>query len=309
MSKKDIVCQICENFGDFLIFCEGECCKYFYLECLGLILFFDSKFVCMECKIGQYLCFLCKVFGKDVKCCFVGVCGKFYYEVCVCKFFIVIFELKGFCCFQYCCFVCFMEKDIYKVSKGCMMRCLRCLVVYYFGDVCIVVGSMLVFFYVFICSNYFKWSSNFFFVVNVGFCFVCVRGGRLFCCELCLVFFYLECLSIEMLEGCWNCNDCKVGKKLYYKQIVWVKLGNYRWWLVEICNFRFVLLNIQGFKYDLGDFFVFFFGFYDYYWVYQGRVFFYVEGDKSFVEGQISINKIFKKVLEEVVKCFQELKV
>lgn len=68
-----------------------------------------------------------------------------------------------------------------------------------------------------------------------------------------------------------------------------------RWWPAEICNPRSVPLNIQGLKHDIGDFPVFFFGSHDYYWVHQGRVFPYVEGDKSFAEGQTSINKTFKK--------------
>ncbi|NXJ24102.1 NSD3 methyltransferase, partial [Dicrurus megarhynchus] len=136
----------------------------------------------------------------------------------------------------------------------------------------------------------------------------CEKGGKLLCCESCPASFHPECLSIEMPEGCWNCNDCKAGKKLRYKQIVWVKLGNYRWWPAEICNPRSVPLNIQGLKHDIGDFPVFFFGSHDYYWVHQGRVFPYVEGDKSFAEGQTSINKTFKKALEEAAKRFQELK-
>ncbi|XP_053515874.1 histone-lysine N-methyltransferase NSD3 isoform X6 [Artibeus jamaicensis] len=134
------------------------------------------------------------------------------------------------------------------------------------------------------------------------------QGGRLLCCESCPASFHPECLSIDMPEGCWSCNDCKAGKKLRYKQIVWVKLGNYRWWPAEICNPRSVPLNIQGLKHDLGDFPVFFFGSHDYYWVHQGRVFPYVEGDKSFADGQTSINKTFKKALEEAAKRFQELK-
>ncbi|XP_025920231.1 histone-lysine N-methyltransferase NSD3 isoform X3 [Apteryx rowi] len=136
----------------------------------------------------------------------------------------------------------------------------------------------------------------------------CEKGGKLLCCESCPASFHPECLNIEMPEGCWNCNDCKAGKKLHYKQIVWVKLGNYRWWPAEICNPRSVPLNIQGLKHDIGDFPVFFFGSHDYYWVHQGRVFPYVEGDKSFAEGQTSINKTFKKALEEAAKRFQELK-
>ncbi|KAF0878356.1 NSD3 methyltransferase, partial [Crocuta crocuta] len=366
ISKKDTVCQICESSGDSLIPCEGECCKHFHLECLGLASPPDGKFICMECKTGQHPCFSCKVSGTDVKRCSVGACGKFYHEACVRKFPTAIFESKGFRCPQHCCSACSMEKDIYKASKGRMMRCLRCPIAYHSGDACIAAGSIFVSSYVLICSNHSKRSSGSSSAINVGFCFVCARGlivqdhsdpmfssyaykshyllnesnraelmklpmipsssaskkkcekgGRLLCCESCPASFHPECLSIEMPEGCWNCNDCKAGKKLHYKQIVWVKLGNYRqvfprtqrkWWPAEICNPRSVPLNIQGLKHDLGDFPVFFFGSHDYYWVHQGRVFPYVEGDKSFAEGQTSINKTFKKALEEAAKRFQELK-
>ncbi|XP_064421578.1 histone-lysine N-methyltransferase NSD3 isoform X3 [Latimeria chalumnae] len=134
------------------------------------------------------------------------------------------------------------------------------------------------------------------------------KGGRLLCCESCPASFHPECLNIEMPEGSWYCNECKAGKKLHYKQIVWVKLGNYRWWPAEICSPRSVPHNIQGIKHDIGDFPVFFFGSHDYYWVHRGRVFPYVEGDKSFAEGQISGSKTFKKALDEAAKRFQELK-
>ncbi|XP_035867486.1 histone-lysine N-methyltransferase NSD3 isoform X9 [Phyllostomus discolor] len=365
-NKKDTVCQICESSGDSLIPCEGECYKYFHLECLGSPSLPDGKFVCMECKTGQHPCFSCKVSGTEVKRCSVGACGKFYHEACVRKFPTAIFEPKGFRCPQHCCSACSMEKDIHKASKGRMMRCLRCPVAYHSGDACIAAGSIFVSSYILICSNHSKRSSNSSSAVNVGFCFVCARGlivqdhsdpmfssyaykshyllnesnraelmklpmipsssaskkkcekviktvylfqgGRLLCCESCPASFHPECLSIDMPEGCWNCNDCKAGKKLHYKQIVWVKLGNYRWWPAEICNPRSVPLNIQGLKHDLGDFPVFFFGSHDYYWVHQGRVFPYVEGDRSFADGQTSINKTFKKALEEAAKRFQELK-
>ncbi|XP_077000286.1 histone-lysine N-methyltransferase NSD3 isoform X5 [Tamandua tetradactyla] len=308
MNKKDTVCQICESSGDSLIPCEGDCYKHFHLECLGLTSLPDGKFICMECKTGQHQCFSCKVSGTDVKQCSVGACGKFYHETCVRKFPTAVFETKGFRCPQHCCSACSMEKDIHKASKGRMMRCLRCPVAYHSGDACIAAGSVFVSSYILICSNHSKRTSNSSSAINVGFCFVCARGGRLLCCESCPASFHPECLSIELPEGCWNCNDCKAGKKLHYKQIVWVKLGNYRWWPAEICNPRSVPLNIQGLKHDLGDFPVFFFGSHDYYWVHQGRVFPYVEGDKSFAEGQTSINKTFKKALEEAAKRFQELK-
>uniref|UniRef100_A0A8C0FFR3 Histone-lysine N-methyltransferase NSD3 n=1 Tax=Bubo bubo TaxID=30461 RepID=A0A8C0FFR3_BUBBB len=299
--------KICESSGESLVSCEGECCSVFHLECLGLKSVPDEKFICTECKNGEHTCFSCKLPGKDVKRCSVNTCGKFYHEACVRKFATALFESRGFRCPQHCCTACSVDKDIHKASKGRMVRCFRCPIAYHSGDGCIAAGSLFVSSHILICSNHSKrnHSSS---AVNVGFCFVCARGGKLLCCESCPASFHPECLNIEMPEGCWNCNDCKAGKKLRYKQIVWVKLGNYRWWPAEICNPRSVPLNIQGLKHDIGDFPVFFFGSHDYYWVHQGRVFPYVEGDKSFAEGQTSINKTFKKALEEAAKRFQELK-
>ncbi|CAL8345488.1 unnamed protein product [Lota lota] len=137
---------------------------------------------------------------------------------------------------------------------------------------------------------------------NVG------KGGKLLCCDSCPASFHPECLEVEMPEGAWSCSDCRVGKKPRYKQIVWVKLGNYRWWPAEICNPRLVPSNIQSLRHDIGDFPVFFFGSHDYYWINQGRVFPYVENDKNFATGQINVNKTFKKALEEAARRFQELR-
>nr|XP_048312392.1 histone-lysine N-methyltransferase NSD3 isoform X2 [Myodes glareolus] len=355
-SKKDSVCQVCESTGDSLVSCEGECCRHFHVECLGLSAAPEGRFICQECETGQHPCFSCKVAGKDVKRCSVNVCGKFYHEACVRKFPTAIFESKGFRCPQHCCSSCSMERDIYKASKGRMMKCLRCPIAYHVGDACIAAGSVSVSSHILICSNHSKRSSHSS-AINVGFCFVCARGlvvqdhsdpmfssyaykshyllnesnraelmkspmipsssaskkkcekgGKLLCCESCPAAFHPECLSIDLPQGCWSCDYCRAGRKLHYKQIVWVKLGNYRWWPAEICSPRSVPLNIQGLRHDLGDFPVFFFGSHDYYWVHQGRVFPYVEGDKSFAEGQTSINKTFKKALEEAAKRFLELK-
>ncbi|XP_076140069.1 histone-lysine N-methyltransferase NSD3 isoform X2 [Alosa pseudoharengus] len=134
------------------------------------------------------------------------------------------------------------------------------------------------------------------------------KGGRLLCCEGCPAAFHPECLNVEMPEGVWLCSECRTGKKPHYKQIVWVKLGNYRWWPAEICNPRLVPTNIQTLKHDVGDFPVFFFGSHDYYWSNQGRVFPYVESDRNYAEGQVGINKTFKKALEEAARRFQELR-
>ncbi|MBN3316447.1 NSD3 methyltransferase, partial [Atractosteus spatula] len=359
-SKKDTVCQICENFGDTLVSCDGDCCRLFHLECLGLTSLLEGKFTCMECKNGAHSCFSCKASGSDVKRCSVSGCGRFYHESCVRKHANATFESKGFRCPQHSCATCALERDMHKASKGRMMRCIRCPTAYHTGDSCVAAGSVVITPHIIICSNHSSSKKNGHITspVNVGWCFVCARGllvqdnsdnifssyaykshylltesnraelmklpmipssssatkkncgkgGRLLCCESCPASFHPECLNIEMPDGIWFCNECRIGKKPHYKQIVWVKLGNYRWWPAEICNPRLVPFNIQTLKHDIGDFPVFFFGSHDYYWINQGRVFPYVEGDKNFADGQIGINKTFKKALEEAAKRFQELK-
>uniref|UniRef100_A0A803SZN1 Histone-lysine N-methyltransferase NSD3 n=1 Tax=Anolis carolinensis TaxID=28377 RepID=A0A803SZN1_ANOCA len=299
-SKKDSICQICESSGESLLSCEGECYRVFHTECLGLSSQPEGKFICIECKNGQHTCFSCKLPGKDVKRCSVNACGKFYHEACVRKFATTVFESRGFRCPQHCCTSCSVDKDIHKASKG--------LIVQDHSDPLFSSYANK--------SHYLLNESNRAELMKLPMIppsssaskKKCEKGGKLLCCESCPASFHPECLHIEMPNGSWNCNDCKAGKKLRYKQIVWVKLGNYRWWPAEICNPRSVPLNIQGLKHDIGDFPVFFFGSHDYYWVHQGRVFPYVEGDKSFAEGQTNINKTFKKALEEAAKRFQELK-
>ncbi|XP_063787606.1 histone-lysine N-methyltransferase NSD3 isoform X2 [Pseudophryne corroboree] len=355
-SKRDTVCQICEHFGESLVSCDGDCSRLFHLECLGMDILPDGKFVCMECKTGLHTCFSCKIPSTSVKRCSVPSCGKFYHEACARQYSATVFDSRGFRCPHHCCSSCTADKDLYRASKGRMLRCVRCPVAYHSGDSCVAAGSLILSFSLIICSNHSKRSGHSSCAVNVSFCFVCARGlivqdytlvssmsfkshfllndskraelmkipmipssspaflkksekgGKLLCCESCPAAFHPSCLNMEMPQGSWSCNDCRTGKKLHYKQIVWVKLGNYRWWPAEICNPRSVPLNIQGLKHDIGDFPVFFFGSHDYYWVHQGRVFPYVEGDKSFAEGQTSINKTFKKALEEAAKRFHELK-
>ncbi|XP_035234563.1 histone-lysine N-methyltransferase NSD3-like isoform X1 [Anguilla anguilla] len=317
-SKKDTVCQICESFGDSLVSCEGDCCRLFHLECLGLSTLPEGKFTCVECRNGSHSCFSCKTPGGEVKRCSVGGCGRFYHDSCVRKLPGASTDSKGLRCPQHSCATCCLERDLHKAAKGRMMRCLRCPVAYHTGDGCVAAGSLAITPHVIVCSNHSgsKKNGHVTSPVNVGWCFICARatkknigkGGRLLCCESCPASFHPECLDMEMPEGSWCCSECRQGKKPHYKQIVWVKLGSYRWWPAEICNPRLVPSNIQTLKHDIGDFPVFFFGSHDYYWINQGRVFPYVESDKNFAEGQMSINKTFKKALEEAAKRFQELK-
>ncbi|XP_063065935.1 histone-lysine N-methyltransferase NSD3 isoform X3 [Engraulis encrasicolus] len=315
-SKRDNICQKCEAFGESLVCCEGECSRLLHPECLGAGT--EGEPICQECKTGSHACFSCKMAEGEVRRCAVTGCGRYYHEPCARKYPGTTFDLRGLCCPQHSCATCCMERDLQKACKGRMMRCIRCPLAYHMGDGCVAAGCVQITPHLLLCSNHSTARRNGHLCspVNVGWCFLCARatqknigkGGRLLCCEGCPAAFHPECLSVEMPEGVWLCSECRAGKKPHYKQIVWVKLGNYRWWPAEICNPRLVPSNIQSLKHDVGDFPVFFFGSHDYYWSNQGRVFPYVETDKNFAEGQVGINKTFKKALEEAARRFQELK-
>uniref|UniRef100_A0A8D3E491 Histone-lysine N-methyltransferase NSD3 n=1 Tax=Scophthalmus maximus TaxID=52904 RepID=A0A8D3E491_SCOMX len=321
--RRDTVCQICEVYGEGLVVCEGDCSRQFHSECLGLTSLPEGRFTCLECRNGNHPCFSCKTVGQEgqeVTRCSVLGCGCYYHEDCVRKLPGTTSSPDGgFCCPQHSCSTCCLERDLQRATKGRLMRCIRCPLAYHTGDSCVAAGSVILTHHIMICSSHGSAKRNGLLTspINVGWCFLCARGGKLLCCDSCPASFHPECLEIEMPEGAWSCSDCRAGKKPHYKQIVWVKLGNYRyaertdsrlWWPAEICNPRLVPSNIQSLRHDVGDFPVFFFGSHDYYWINQGRVFPYVENDKNFVTGQININKTFKKALEEAARRFQELK-
>ncbi|MEQ2224021.1 hypothetical protein ILYODFUR_003106 [Ilyodon furcidens] len=317
--QRDTVCQICEVYGEGLVLCEGDCNRQFHLECLGLSSPPEGRFTCNECRNGNHPCFGCKSADPEVTRCSMPGCGCFYHDDCVRKLpGTTSGSGGGFCCPQHSCSTCCLERDVQRASKGRLIRCIRCPLAYHPSDSCLAAGSVILTHHIMICSNHGSTKKNGLLSspVNVGWCFLCARatkknvgkGGKLLCCDSCPASFHPECLEMEMPEGSWSCSDCRAGKKPHYKQIVWVKLGNYRWWPAEICNPRLVPSNIQSLRHDIGDFPVFFFGSHDYYWINQGRVFPYVENDKNFVTGQININKTFKKALEEAARRFQELK-
>uniref|UniRef100_A0A6J0ULI6 Histone-lysine N-methyltransferase NSD2 isoform X1 n=1 Tax=Pogona vitticeps TaxID=103695 RepID=A0A6J0ULI6_9SAUR len=309
--RKEYVCQLCEKPGDLLL-CEGRCFGAFHARCTGLSEKPSGNFICIECSSGVHSCFVCKEKKSEVKRCAVSHCGKFYHEACVKKFPLTIFENRGFRCPLHSCVSCYVTNPSNpKVSKGKMLRCVRCPVAYHVGDGCVAAGCTLITSTSIICTNHFtatKGKSHHAHV-NVSWCFVCSKGGSLLCCESCPAAFHPDCLNIEMPDGSWFCNDCKAGKKIHFQDIIWVKLGNYRWWPAEVCHPKNVPPNIQKMKHEIGEFPVFFFGSKDYYWTHQARVFPYMEGDQgSRYQGMKAIGKVFKNALQDAEARFQEIK-
>ncbi|XP_036618945.1 LOW QUALITY PROTEIN: histone-lysine N-methyltransferase NSD2 [Trichosurus vulpecula] len=310
-AKKEYVCQLCEKSGSLLL-CEGPCYGAFHLSCLGLSRRPEGKFICSECTSGIHSCFVCKEKKTEVKRCVVSQCGKFYHEACVKKYHLTVFESRGFRCPLHSCVSCHVTNPSNpRSSKGKMMRCVRCPVAYHGGDGCLAAGCSVIASNNIVCTNHFtaRKGKSHHAHVNVSWCFVCSKGGSLLCCESCPAAFHPDCLNIEMPDGSWYCNDCRAGKKLHFQDIIWVKLGNYRWWPAEVCHPKNVPPNIQKMKHEIGEFPVFFFGSKDYYWTHQARVFPYMEGDRgSRYQGIKGIGKVFKNALQEAEARFREIK-
>ncbi|XP_068132273.1 histone-lysine N-methyltransferase NSD2 isoform X2 [Hyperolius riggenbachi] len=310
-SKRELVCQMCEQTGDLLL-CEGPCVSAFHLSCVGLSRKPSGQFLCEECTTGIHSCFVCKKKDTEVKRCSTINCGKFYHDSCLRKYSHAVFDSKGFRCPLHHCASCLVSKSsTTRVIKTKLIRCIRCPVAYHGGDACIAAGCTILTPSHIICTGHFsaKKEKRHHAHVNVSWCFICSNGGNLLCCESCPSAFHPECLNIEMPEGTWFCNECRAGKKPRYQDIIWVKLGNYRWWPAEVRHPKNIPPNIQKMKHEIGEFPVFFFGSKDYYWTHHARVFPYMEGDRgSRHHGVKSIGKVFKNALQEAEDRFCELR-
>ncbi|XP_056397227.1 LOW QUALITY PROTEIN: histone-lysine N-methyltransferase NSD2 [Hyla sarda] len=296
--KKELVCLVCEKAGDLLL-CEGLCCSAFHLSCLGLSVRPNGPFQCEECTSGIHSCFSCKQKDTNVKRCSASHCGKYYHDSCLRQYPNAVLDGKGFRCPLHHCASCLVPSHSNaRTIKGKLIRCVRCPVSYHGGDSCIAAGCTLLSPSSIICSAHFvaKKGKTHHAHVNVCWCFVCSNGGSLLCCESCPAAFHPDCLNIEMPDGSWFCSDCRAGKKPRYQDIIWVKLGNYRWWPAEVCHPKNIPPNIQKMKHEIGEFPVYFFGSKDYYWTHHARVFPLHGGDRgSKHHGVKGIGKVFKK--------------
>ncbi|KAK3526082.1 hypothetical protein QTP70_014657 [Hemibagrus guttatus] len=309
-SLKENVCQVCEETGELLL-CEGQCCGAFHLQCIGLSETPTGRFICQECTAGVHTCFVCKQPGEDVRRCMIPVCGKFYHMDCIMKFTPTVQQNRGFRCSLHVCLSCYITNPTNpSSSKGRLTRCVRCPVAYHANDYCMAAGSVPLANNSFLCPNHFtprKGCKNHEHI-NVSWCFVCSEGGSLLCCESCPAAFHRECLNIEMPKDNWYCNDCRAGKKPHYKDILWVKVGRYRWWPAEVTQPKNVPEKVLRMKHEVGEFPVHFFGSKDYVWTYQARCFPYMEGDAHNKEKMgKGTDAVYKKALNEAAERFREL--
>ncbi|XP_055956003.1 histone-lysine N-methyltransferase NSD2 isoform X2 [Patella vulgata] len=308
-TKRENICTICEQTGQ-LIECQGACQGHFHATCLALTENPDGEFRCGECLKNEHTCFRCKVASTDTRKCSVSSCGKFYHEECFKKYPQSRIEGKSYFCPLHTCATCAADNPKNpKATKGRLLRCVRCPVAYHAGDYCIAAGSINLAGNYIVCSSHFqpnkthRHHSH----VNVSWCFQCSKGGTLLCCESCPAAYHPDCLKMTFPEGSWYCSDCSSGKKPLYGDLIWIKIGSYRWWPGEVCHPRNVPLNIQEKPHQVGEFPVRFFGSHDFYWTHQGRVFLFQEGDKGSHDGGAAkgLTKIFQRGVVEATEAFK----
>ncbi|XP_031349604.1 uncharacterized protein LOC116175568 isoform X2 [Photinus pyralis] len=254
--------------------------------------------------------------------CSLFSCGKFYHRKCIklwpqTQWSLISTEkhkksdklLDTFICPCHICHTCTSDDPRAATSRSGkkLARCLHCPAAYHTTNYCIPAGTQILSSAQIICPRHFKKhittkkNAKQVRTINTPWCFICSKGGDLICCETCPTSVHTDCLTINLLDDdTFICEDCESGRFPLYDEIVWVKLGKYRWWPAIILFPNEVPDNVKALPHNSGEFVVKFFGTHDHYWVGRGRVFLFQEGDKGHCSpSKKRMDALFKKSIEE----------
>ncbi|KAJ8920113.1 hypothetical protein NQ315_011769 [Exocentrus adspersus] len=213
-------------------------------------------------------------------------------------------DMDSFVCPLHVCHTCVSDDPRAATSRcsgGKIVKCLRCPSTYHSSNLCIPAGTAILSSSQILCPRHRDDKHT----INTTWCFICSEGGHLICCETCPTSVHPECLPVNLTDDDkFICEDCESGRLPLYDEIVWVKLGWFRWWPAVILFPNEVPPNIRNRKHGTGEFVVKFFGTYDYNWVTRGRSFLFQEGDTSQCNTVKKKNKVdvaFNTAVEEAV--------
>ncbi|XP_059161683.1 histone-lysine N-methyltransferase NSD2-like [Physella acuta] len=285
------VCLVCGQGGGVLLKCPGprgkkvrSCGQQFHVQCLNK----DQEDVgrCPNCQ-SDHVCSSCQKLDKATRKC--SQCPKFYHEGCVSNR-LAVWKEKTFTCPLHVCSTCVSTR-----SRSCsdpLYSCVRCPTAYHGSNLCLPAGSHILDNNLLICPGHLKAvkTNSQHARVNMKQCVECGKGENLKLCHSCPAAYHPTCggaefkgqaIDTEKLsetlgtqqKEIWLCPHCVQGRKLLYGDIVWIKLGFYRWWPGEICHPLTVPKKVAKKSHRIGEFPVRFFGENVYCWSHQGRVY------------------------------------
>ena len=326
--KKSNVCSICElSDATDLIACDAQCQRFFHKSCYDLK--FNQypinckSFKCFECTNSIFNCFICHFDKKDnqkAKKCTINGCGRYFHEACIEKLdktLVKSYSQAPFVCPSHKCKKCLVDSHFEEnesesnsndktsslLSKGRLLRCLRCPTSYHVSEDCLAAGSILLGGNFIICPNHFKPISKDkdHRIANVPWCFACCKFNEVICCSRCPASYHFDCIeepseqllsnyknfikesktthhqtsdrslnqAIENKENVkseklvvesinkkidsnssstnldstktefdWICSNCQYDKRPTYGEIVWAKVGQYRFWPAKVMHPR-----------------------------------------------------------------------
>lgn len=250
---------------------------------------------------NKHTCFACKLKDDNVVKCSVKACDKFYHGKCLEK--LPTSKVESSACPLHLCLCCYnVNPKNPQISKGQMYKCFKCPTAFHAKDECTIPGSVILTHDVMSCPDHFspEKQRQYPAVMNLLFCVQCGCNTNLIFCEFCPLSIHMHCIKEKSFSaGKYVCNRCESRKILFYNDIVWAKICNFRWWPARILNPKEVPVDVQKIKHFEGEFPVQFFETGEYFWTQKGRVFPFTYKNIGFEDADISHN--FKKQMQDIV--------
>ncbi|VVC34203.1 Zinc finger, PHD-type,Zinc finger, RING-type,PWWP domain,Zinc finger, FYVE/PHD-type,SET [Cinara cedri] len=251
---------------------------------------FNNK--CSQCTDGKSVCFVCEspIDKKEelVSCKFKN-CSNFFHTNCLEEWPQSLWiQDNRVMCPHHNCHFCISDNPLKgrktHVLTGKLLKCIKCPTSYHRSEYCLTAGSKVLSYFDIICNKHID-TKNTIRHYNTRWCLICAKsGGPLVRCELCPNSFHFECSNDDPSQfenGGFICDECKSGRFPVYGEIVWTKLGTYRWWPAQIMFPEEVPDTVNAKEHSVGEFVVQFFGTLDYCWMNRGQVYLFDEGDQA----------------------------
>ncbi|XP_059615387.1 nuclear receptor binding SET domain protein [Phlebotomus argentipes] len=325
------VCRFCGSSTAPLIRCSGRCGDTYHAKCTRIKVnvanrsnrsgkslaeeeieseSVNSQGLCCECSDGEKICFACtKPIKDEVLTCSERLCSRSFHRHCLKGWPQVrITQSNGkdtFICPQHMCHICSSDDPSqHSIDKKMrLLKCILCPTTYHNASQCIPAGSEVLSSHRLICPRHWPLTSK---QINVNWCFICVKGGTLICCDNCPGAVHESCALASATDDPYLCDDCESGRTLVYGNLVWAKQGSHRWWPALIVTASCAPQIVQNARHRRGEICTYFLGSHNWAWLPRKRMFQYQEDDgechSKTSESPGGLNKSFYRALNEATQ-------